>query len=421
MRKTDFSRHSIADLRDWQQANKLEVQPDFQRGAVWNLPARIMLIDSILKDVPLPKIFIASAIKDGNTHRIVIDGQQRITSILMFLDNKFILESPYSGDFDGMFFKDMPEAVRNKILSYRLDFNEFENFSEQEIREIYNRVNKYTIALNKQELRRADFPGEFLKLSEDLAVLDYFDDAKIFTPANRRRLGDVEYISEILAIIIDGPQDKKETLDKFYVTYTEWKEEEKEECRSRFLAVVSDIQDIFAENVFPIKGTRFRQKSDFYSLFAAIYSLKKSGLALRQESLESLRDDLRLIHHSVEPGEGGVFGEYATRCLSDANSKSSREWRINFLKNFLVGAYDANDASKERIEFFLSILENPTDGGLCEGIHDCPVCEEQVSESADDALWCFPKGSIFLCDAFRVHKECLKDPQSKDWVYVDEQ
>lgn len=421
MKKTDFSRHSIADLRDWQQANKLEVQPDFQRGAVWNLPARIMLIDSILKDVPLPKIFIASAIKDGNTHRIVIDGQQRITSILMFLDNKFILESPYSGDFDGMFFKDLPEEVRNKILSYRLDFNEFENFSEQEIREIYNRVNKYTIALNKQELRRADFPGEFLKLSEDLAVLDYFDDAKIFTPANRRRLGDVEYISEILAIIIDGPQDKKETLDKFYVTYTEWEDEKREECQSQFLSVIADIQAIFAEDEFPIKKTRFRQKSDFYSLFAAIYSLQKEGHSIHNNLIEYLREDLEMIHHNVEPGNGGIFGEYAARCLSDANSKSSREWRINFLKNFLISAYDVTEASKDRVKFFVKIFDDLGAGSQCEAFHTCPVCHVDISEFSDDAVWCFPKGEIFASRALFVHKTCLKNPESKNWVYVDEQ
>jgi hypothetical protein len=37
-----------------------------------------------------------------------------------------------------------------------------------------------------------------------------------------------------------------------------------------------------------------------------------------------------------------LFREYATRCLSDANSKTSREWRVNFLFNILSGTYVSN-------------------------------------------------------------------------------
>jgi hypothetical protein len=188
----------------------------------------------------------------------------------MFIDNEFVLDAPYTGSHAGKCFKELPQQIQNQILSYRIDFNEFENYTDKEMREIYNRVNKYTVALNKQELRRADFPGKFLELSEELAVLDYFDDAKIFTPANRRRLGDVEYISELLAILLKGAQDKKESLDNFYIDYSAWNDKKRNSCREDFIHVLDDIQKIFPENSFPIKATRFRQKSDFYSLFAAI-------------------------------------------------------------------------------------------------------------------------------------------------------
>lgn len=55
----NISPHPIADVRDWSDAGRLELQPDFQRREVWAQSAKIMLIDSILSDIPLPKIFLA--------------------------------------------------------------------------------------------------------------------------------------------------------------------------------------------------------------------------------------------------------------------------------------------------------------------------------------------------------------------------
>ena len=160
------SPHPISDIRDWSEAGRLELRPDFQRREVWSAPARIMLMDTILRDIPMPKIYLASSIKDGSTYRIVIDGQQRISAILAFLRDEFSLQKPFTGDHNGKRFSDLPQERQDRFLSYQIDFNEAINPSDDEVREVYARVNKYTVVLNKQELRRADFPGDFLTVSE---------------------------------------------------------------------------------------------------------------------------------------------------------------------------------------------------------------------------------------------------------------
>lgn len=141
----NISPHPIADVRDWSDAGRLELQPDFQRREVWAQSAKIMLIDSILSDIPLPKIFLAKTIKGGSVHRVVIDGQQRISAILAFLRDQFILEPPYSGPFLGKRFSDFNETETDNFLRYRIDFNEADNPSDREVRDVYMRVNKYTV------------------------------------------------------------------------------------------------------------------------------------------------------------------------------------------------------------------------------------------------------------------------------------
>jgi uncharacterized protein with ParB-like and HNH nuclease domain len=409
MKKTDFSRHTIADLRDWNEAGRLEIQPDFQRKYVWNPPAKIMLIDSILEDIPLPKIYIASKIRHGNTHRIVIDGQQRITSILHFVKNEFALVTPYNGKHKNKKFKELPENIQNKILSYRLDFNEFENYSDSEMREIYNRVNKYTTALNKQELRRADFPGNFLNLVEELSIIDFFEDARIFTPANRRRMGDIEYTSELLVVVIAGIQDKKNSLDDYYLKYSKWEEENKQSCKQNFESVLLDISTIFPEHTYPIKSTRFKQKSDFYSLFAGILSLINSGFQLQPERLKYLIEDLKIIDRNVLPGEHNIFGQYASKCLADANSKSSREWRKSFMIDFLAGAYSNDEVCEKRHNRLIAtLIELEYEDAMCPlNTYLCPICNEE--EEFDDEYWTFefPTKAVFLSTSKAIHKKCL--------------
>ena len=80
--------HPISDIRDWDDNNRLELKPDFQRNEVWSRAAQIMLIDTIIKGIPIPKIYIKSVMHNGNTYRVVIDGQQRLTAILKFVKNK---------------------------------------------------------------------------------------------------------------------------------------------------------------------------------------------------------------------------------------------------------------------------------------------------------------------------------------------
>lgn len=331
--------HPLSDVRDWDTNKRLELQPDFQRNVVWTKSAQIMLIETILKDIPIPKIYIKSIIKDQKTYRIVVDGQQRLTAILKFLNDDLKLNSPYSGEYKGLLFSQLPEVTQNDILRYKIDINEINNPTEEEIRDLYSRVNKYTVQLNKQELRKADFPGEFLKLSETMAELEFFENAKVFTVAQRRRMLDVEFISELLALLLTGEQDKKDYLDDFYERYTILTNPTFDELKQVFEKIIADLWIIFDDN-FPISKTRYRQKADFYTLVGCIHELIIHGLSLDIEKIPVLQQSLHKLNMEIAPfAENDNMREYALHCLSDANSLGSRKWRKAFLINYLKEAY----------------------------------------------------------------------------------
>ena len=182
----------------------------------------MLLMDTIIADVPMPKIYVHAKIQNKQTYRIVIDGQQRLTAIFGFLDDEYKLGKPYAGPYEGKLFSELPPEVQTKFLEYKIDINGISNVTDEQLREIYLRVNKYNVSLNKQELRKADFPGDFLDTAETLAQLKFFEQSKIFTAASLRRYGDVEYVSELLALLLDGIQDKKTKLDDFYSDHQSW-------------------------------------------------------------------------------------------------------------------------------------------------------------------------------------------------------
>ena len=149
---------------------------------------------------------------------------------------------------------------------------------------------------------------------------------------------DVEYASELLVVLIDGPQEKKETLDSFYLNGTKWTSQEFEFYNERFEKILEEIKRIHAK--IKLSNTRFHQKSDFYALFDAVRILVDAGGTLKDKDLTFLVKDLRFIDENISPNsQYSYLQEYALKCVSHANSKSSREWRSKILQTFLQGTF----------------------------------------------------------------------------------
>ena len=372
-----------------------------------------MLIDSILNNIPIPKIFVQALIKDDDTYRIVIDGQQRIKAILAFIRGEFALKEPYNGKHKGCLYSDLPKKIRDSFLLYKIDFNEILNADDSVCREIYNRINKYTVPLSKQELRRADYPGKFLDLSEELALLEFFEDAKIFTIASRRRMADVEYVGELLAAVISGPQDKRDTLDNFFMTYAKLDDAEYKKLRNEFINTIDDIKLIFEPGLLNISKTRFKQKADFYSLFIAILELKRELLTLNGSDLNPLREDFKFLNQYILPDSiVSILSEYAIKCVSQANTIQSRIWRKDLLKLFLLGTY-SNKIDDSAVRLFHDISADIyVDDVTCPPTeNECPSCDKIINKySYDDVVfvWDATSNSHQLSNGHFMHRICFE-------------
>lgn len=420
-KKWHSSTHPISDIRDWDRAGALILQPDYQRREVWGDVAKVMLIDSVLNGIPMPKIFVSSLIKEGRTYRTVIDGQQRITTILSFLSDGFALTAPYEGAFLGKKFSELPPEIQDEtILPYEIDFNEAKGLVDSELREVYSRVNKYLVALNRQELRKADFPGVFLEVAEDLATLEYFDESGLFNATARRRSLDVEYVAELLAGLLLGITDRKDAIDECCQVYREWDGAAREKTVAEFNAIVSDIAAIFAPGVRPIRKTRWKQKADFYSLFFAVRDLRRQGLS-PPDDLMRLREDLVMLDGRIAPtSDVPILSRYAVYCVSQANSAASRNWRTNFIRAILRGTYAASidDVEQRKVIFMLASdirfsLESNWAGDGCPPVNEfvCPGCgkpEHEANAAATALCWIAGTKAFQISNAMWAHLECSK-------------
>lgn len=76
---------TIADLVNLYKADMLDLSPAFQRRSVWTIKDRVKLIDTVIRNYPLPAIFLYRNEDDGRVSYSVIDGKQRLETLLGFL------------------------------------------------------------------------------------------------------------------------------------------------------------------------------------------------------------------------------------------------------------------------------------------------------------------------------------------------
>jgi hypothetical protein len=243
----------------------LVISPPFQRNPVWSVRQQSALIDTILLEYPIPEIYMQDLTDDrGNQKHILVDGQQRIRAVLDYLAGAFELDEE-SPRWAGLSFEDLGSEDKKKVYEYGFVVRLLPDIDQDEVRAIFQRLNRNTMILNAQELRHATYWGPFIKLMEDISDNEFWSDARIFSANDRRRMLDTEFVSELAVAHLNGLQNKKKNLEDYYQQY-EQSFEQAEVLRSVFVKVLGEIEQV----VPSLASTRWRKKSDFYSLFVVM-------------------------------------------------------------------------------------------------------------------------------------------------------
>lgn len=326
--------YNIAWFKKINDDNMLEISPPFQRNPVWTVKQKSYLMDSILRGYPIPEIYLQEKVSaDGNSKFIVVDGQQRIRAVISFIAGEYSLEESETTKWADMKFSDLTETDKKSFYAYKFIIRLLPEIEEEEIRGIFQRINKNTVALNAQELRQSTYSGEFISLVNAISDKEYWKELAVFSPAKVRRMLDAEYVSELAIAYLNGHQNKKEKLDYYYTMYEEGFDNA-EEIRNLFDLLCGELLQLLPE----IKKTRWSNMVDFYTLFLVLaqYSNKipfssdlRSKLAERLISFGENVTAIQKGRDDITPTENQVTYATGVRNSSDLGSRKQRFFSLD--------------------------------------------------------------------------------------------
>ena len=279
---------NIANFWENFQLNKYNFDPSYQRKSdVWSESKKSFLIDTILKNFPIPPIFLHQHIDEttGKTMYDVIDGKQRLTSILDFIANKINTPDDFHSDGFGteelsnINFKDLdkPELSDWKKIFWRYDITvEYIDTDKSDIvNNIFDRLNRNGEPLTKQELRNAKFnESEFYKLIKKLSTNDTLK--PILDKLQRNRLEDEEFVVELLLTSIEDEikvGDKPEIIDERISHYSKSDSSEIVDFEKKFMDSISILSKLNLD----YKKLKIEGVSHIYALWGLTVELLKEN------------------------------------------------------------------------------------------------------------------------------------------------
>lgn len=208
---------SCADLYRLYKDGVLEIQPQFQRDVVWKLPEQSVFIDSLIKQLPIPSMCFSL---DFNTQKWqVVDGLQRMTAIVMFLDNdhewRLSRRKDINSKISGRTNFDIRDGDEESTILYRkiqnlslpitvIRCDQTKEDHTEYLFTIFHRLNSGGSRLNHQEIRNCIFSGPFNNHLRELDKKSEWKIVKNLLPGKGARFKSIELILRFFALRNNG-------------------------------------------------------------------------------------------------------------------------------------------------------------------------------------------------------------------------
>lgn len=365
----------------------LKLEPSFQRQSVWSMQQRTNLLESVFRGYPIPSIFLYRHVDEGTGQTIfeVIDGKQRIESLLMYmgvLRGRFAapLRLPHWERAEQVDWTRLRRLKEQHLLEeYRLQVTEIEA-DLSDIIELFVRINSTGNALTRQEIRNAKFyRSEFLKKSRRLAMKfeGYLQAIGVIGARQARRMKHIELMAELMyAASIEGIGNKKRVID----TAMDSDALKGAKLKKAEAAVVGSMNHM--RRMFPelSRAVRFHKISDFYSLAVLVQCLHREGFILDDRKRNRLAWDIlvalstgvdelslrskKLDFKSLSPREE-LFRQYLQTVKEGSDSEANRRKRHELLCGLVQPLFARKDANRLFSAEQRRVLWNTAEERIC--------------------------------------------------------
>lgn len=348
-----FERNStkltISEFYDNYISKKYNFEASYQRKSdVWSEDKKSFLIDSIFKNYPIPAIFMRPIVdKNGRTKYDVVDGKQRLQSIISFIEGGIPLTSYFDEDnfldeknkgpaenIAGKYFEEIKNEKNageyiKQFWTYTLQVEYLYEENIDLVSSVFDRLNRNGEPLNRQELRNAKYANApIMKYIQTLANNEYWKDK--LNRLKFERMENEEFISELLFLILDRQalDSKPDTLDQKYEQY---KSDVKnlDRAKKEFERVIQFIENL-SLNYDNYK--RVFWTTHLYTLFSVSWYCVEHKID--PEAIKSSIDDFYNKYFSKNSDYEGYLKEYKDACSSRTKSAIQRNKRMEALLKY---------------------------------------------------------------------------------------
>lgn len=333
----DSNKLVISEFYENTRAGKYDYSAVYQREKVWSEEKKSFLIDSILKNYPIPPVFFRMKIDQdsGMTLYDVIDGKQRLTTIVDFIEGKVVLPDDFGDDLignselNGATFKDLDkyEKYKRQFWKYRIPVIFIDTDSDELIKNVFDRLNRNGEPLVPQELRHAKYGESKLYKSIDDLVKDNVWKEMFLEILEVDRMEDKEFMSELLFLVLENKiiSYTKGTLDDLYA---KWKNEIKESHIQKCKDIMKYISDLNLD----YKKFKINRVSHLYAIWGIAMLAFEQGIEAKK--LANLLNGFYSNYRERRNCPGADI--YKKSMSSDTKSQFSRRRRINALITYCV-------------------------------------------------------------------------------------
>lgn len=318
---------SIIEIRNEIMEEKLVIRPFFQRRAVWSKADKENFIDTILRNLPFPEVFFWQGnidTTDMTYKKFVVDGQQRINTILEYMEDKFSLTRIKR-------YSELSKTELASFLQYRIVIRLLVSNTEEEIKDIFDRLNKTDYSLNTTEMYNAKYQGMYMKCAKKIAdqSIDFL--SSIFADSQLSRMQEVGMILQIMTTLEEGIFFASDSSVEKYLSMYNDEYKNDEEMSTLITAAIFQITKLNLEI-----NTIWYKRALLFSLIIEVSMIirENADFDLLQYKDDLVKYEKFVLDHKDDISLGEVK-EFYMSIYQGTASKKSREIRSREIRNLL--------------------------------------------------------------------------------------